>query len=169
MKKAFYFKRIKQPIEKPEDAKQLKTETIILLAVCIVGFLVMSCVGSIAALIFFLAAVYFAFVLYAIDRSVKRLKNLTCDACGGKLGDAAHTTYEELSQRWENSADSKRAVAKRYVTVRFACQCPNCGAEKTFTETLCSGAISATASSSKSNLIDTRVIVEDYLNGHFHV
>lgn len=169
MKKAFYFKRIKQPIEKPEDAKQLKTETIIFLAICIVGFVVMSIVEqTIIALVFFFVAAYFALILYGIERSVKRLKNLTCDHCGGKLGDAEHTAYEEISHRWENSTNSKRAVAKLYVTVRFACQCPNCGAAKTFTETLCSGTINATAASSKANLVDTREIVEDYLNGHIH-
>lgn len=168
MKKASYFKRIKQPLEKPEDAKPLKKETGIFLAICIVGFVVMSIMGQIFALAFFFAAAYFSLILYGIERSARRLENLTCDQCGGKLGDAEHTAYEEISRRWESSANSKKAVSKLYVTVRFACQCPNCGAAKTFTETLCSGTINATATSSKANLVDTREIVEDYLNGHIH-
>lgn len=178
MKKESYFKRIKEPIAKAEEAAPLikETRTYLLIALGIsmlfslLGIIipVLKTVFEIIGLIGMFAAFYFGIILYSMTRVVKRLKNLTCDKCGSKLGDPENTTYQEISRRWQDSNDSKKAESKLYVTVQFTCKCPKCGTVKSFKETLCSGSINVTNYSTRDNIISTQKLVDDYLDGLIH-
>ena len=120
------------------------------------------------AVIGMLASIFFGLNLYATKRGIQRLKNLICDKCGAQLGDPENTTYEEVSHYWSDSSNSKRAASKLYVTVKFTCKCPKCGAVKSFNETLCSGEVSASNYSTNDTTVSTEKLVNDYLMGIIH-
>ena len=67
-----------------------------------------------------------------------------------------------------DSSNSKRAASKLYVTVKFTCKCPKCGAVKSFNETLCSGEVSASNYSTNDTTVSTEKLVNDYLMGIIH-
>lgn len=178
MKKESYFKRVKKPITKPEEANPIMTETRNYLLIALgIGVLfsvlsgvidALSTVFTIIGFVGIIAAMYFGIMLYAMKRVVKRLKNLTCEKCSSKLGNAENTTYQEISRRWQDSSDSNKAESKLYVIVKFTCKCPKCGTVKSFNETLCSGSIKVTNYATRDNIISTQKLVDDYLNGLIH-
>ncbi len=178
-----YFKRIKTPIKKPEDAAPIIAETkryiIVAFALGIpfaaLGTLLGEKVAPALEALSLVAVALWAFGGYlcilhsGMKRCVKRLENLTCDKCGAKLGDIDHTTYEEVSRRWERSDSSDQSKYTLKVTVKFTCVCPECGAVKTFMETLRSGAIVVSSTSLNDDVMPTSKLVEDYLGGLIHM
>ena len=173
-----YFKRVKQPVARPEQAKPLKDETKVYMAVCFaIGGLFsylsgvvegMSTPFSIIGMVGIFVGIYFALMLYAMNRATARLANLTCNKCGTSLNNSEYALWEEISRRWADRSDSRSAEAKLYVTVKFTCVCPHCGEVKIFNETLCSGKIRVTDYSVRDTLISTQKLVDDYFNGLIH-
>lgn len=178
MKFFSYFKRVKQPISKVEDATPIIKETKLYLIICIIaGILCSACSGipvigwllGILMIVFVAGVIYFGIMLYAMKRVTKRLSNLTCSKCGTQLGDNLNTSWEEIKRHWVDSNNGHTASSKLYVTVKFTCKCPKCGEVKQFTEELCSGKITvANNLSVKDNLVSVQDIVNDYLNGLIH-
>ena len=173
--KESYFKRVKRPVARPEDAKPIIQETKLYFFISIGVFIIFGILEqtvsdwfSIITLLAVFAAFYFGFMWYACSRAVKRMKNLICDKCGAKLGDRENTTYEEVSRQWSGGDYGKNADAKLHVTVRFNCKCTQCGTVKSFTEVLGAGNIRARGSSVTSEMITTKELVEEYLNGMIH-
>ena len=177
-KKENYFKRIKKPVNNPQEAKPILKETrtyfftaLILSIILLAPSSLIPVVGTVFMIIggiLFFVAIAFGFILYAMRRSLKKIKNLTCDKCGAKLDSLENISYKELSRNMlyrEGSADQ----ARFYVNVQFRCKCPNCGAEKTFVERLCSGYITVTDNSIDDKIITTDQLVKDYINGIIHV
>ena len=173
-----YFKRVKQPITRPEQAKPLKDETKVYMAVFLGVGIVFSALGgaieslniplSLIGIVGFIVGFYFALMLYAMNRATARLANLTCSKCGTSLNNSEYASWEEISRRWADRSDSRSAEAKLYVTVKFTCVCPHCGEVKIFNETLCSGKIRVTDYSVRDTLISTQKLVDDYFNGLIH-
>lgn len=175
LKKFFtYFKRAKKAPATIEEAISVKKETgiylLITIAIMVLFGILSSCFFISPGLIFFvcfvslIAFLYFGMMYQAINRTIKRMQNLTCNKCGEKLGDLANTTYKEIYRRWVDSNNSNSPSSTLKVTIKFTCTCPKCGAVKSFTEELRSGAVT----SKSSNLISTEKLVEDYLNGFIH-
>ena len=173
-----YFKRVKQPITRPEQAKPLKDETKVYMAVFFGIGIVFSVLGgvieslntplSLIGIAGFIAGLYFGLMLYAMNRATLRLANLTCNKCGTSLNNPEYASWEEISRRWSDRSDSKSAETRLYVTVKFTCVCSHCGEVKSFNETLCSGKIRVTDYSVRDTLISTQKLVDDYFNGLIH-
>lgn len=176
-KKENYFKRIKKPITKYEDAKPLKRETLIYFFIALASAIVFSALSTfvpsvswlftLLGIIGFGVTIYFGLVLYAMSRVLKRFKNMHCE-CGEQFVNDENTEWQVVSKRWVESNDSKKAEATCYVTVKFICKCPKCGKVKTFTETLRSGTIRVTDRSARENLVSTQQLVDDYFAGIIH-
>ena len=128
----------------------------------------MSTPFSIIGMVGIFVGIYFALMLYAMNRATARLANLTCNKCGTSLNNSEYALWEEISRRWADRSDSRSAEAKLYVTVKFTCVCPHCGEVKIFNETLCSGKIRVTDYSVRDTLISTQKLVDDYFNGLIH-
>lgn len=173
-----YFKRVKQPITRPEQAKPITAETKVYMAVFLgVGALFSILSGLIENLMIPLSVIgiagiimglYFGLMLYAMTRVKERLAKLTCNKCGTSLNNPEYASWEEISRRWADRSDSNSVEAKLYVTVKFTCTCPHCGEVKTFNETLCSGKIRVTDYSVRDTLVSTQKLVDDYFNGLIH-
>lgn len=178
VKKESYFKRVKRPISKVEDAKPIMKETKIYLLISAAVLLVFSSIGafvdavsipfSIIGILAFVPTAYFGIMLYAMTRVVRRFKNMHCDKCNAAFVLNENTTWKEVKRVWKDSASQRIAESTLYVTVKITCVCPDCGAVKTFTETLCSGKITVTDNFSKDTVVSTRSLVEDYFNGIIH-
>ena len=178
LKKFFsYFKRAKNPVKNIEEAQEVlkETKTYLMIfggigVVSVILSTILDAISLLANIFMFLAlvgiflAIYFGLMYSALNRIIKRMQNLTCDKCGEKLGDLANTTYKEISRRWVDSNNSNPPSSTLKVTVKFTCTCSKCGAVKSFTEELRSGAVT----SKGSNLISTEKLVEDYLKGFIH-
>lgn len=173
-----YFKRVKQPVKNAEEAKPIKKETLTYLLIslgialaCSILAEVIPVIAIVFQLVSFagiLVAIYFGIMLYAIKRVSKRLDNLTCSKCKTSLDNQEYATWEEISRRWAESSSDRKAEGKLYVTVKFTCKCPYCGEIKCFTETLCSGKITATKYGTDANVMPTQKLVDDYFNGLIH-
>ena len=173
-----YFKRVKQPIAKLQDAKAIVSETKLYMAICFgVGVVCSILSGMIDALYWplaiigivgIMAGLYFALMLYAMSRVLSRMDNLTCKNCGSSLNNSEYATWKEISRRWADSQDKNSAYARLYVTVQFTCKCPNCGEVKVFKEVLCSGKITVTNHSVRDTIVSTQTLVDDYFNGLIH-
>lgn len=173
-----YFKRVKQPITKAEDAKPLMNETKLYLLIFLGGGALLSILSgliealywpfSILGMVGIIVGLYFGLMLYAMSRVTKRLANLTCNKCGTSLNNCEYVKWEELSRRWADSNTDKSVESKLYVTVKLTCTCPHCGDVKSFNETLCSGKIRVTDYSTKDTIVSTQKLVEDYFNGIIH-
>lgn len=176
-KKESYFKRIKKPINSIEEAKPIRRQTRIYFLIslaCFVGFCLlsgvvesMSTVFKIIGICSFIPTAYFALILYAMKRSLKRFKNLHCE-CGAQLVNDENTSWKEVNRHWRDSNTSGRAESKLYVTVEIACKCPKCGKLKVFRETLCSGKISVSNSSLDDSVVSTQSLIDDYFAGLVH-
>ena len=172
--KESYFKRVKRPVASPEEAKPIIRETKIYLLISIVALFVFGFLErkvkwlSIFTVVASFAMIYFALMWSVCYRAVGRMKNLICEKCGAKLGNLENTTYEELSRQWSGGDYGNNAEAKLHVTVRFNCKCTQCGTVKAFTEVLGAGNIRARGNSVTSEMITTKELVEEYLNGMIH-
>lgn len=177
MKKESYFKRVKKPITKVEEAKPIMKETRIYFLISLAAFILFSVLAgvveslntifTIIGLLAFVPTAYFGIMLYAMKRSLKRFKNLHCE-CGAELVNDENTTWKEVSRRWQDSNSSNRAESKLYVTVKITCKCPKCGKVKSFNETLCSGKISVSNMSTRDTIVSTQSLVDDYFSGLIH-
>ena len=173
MKKENYFKRLKKKNKNLEEAQEIlgetKTYLFISIGICVTSALLSGFIDSLSNILMtisgigILPSVFFGFNFYATKRGIQRLKNLICDKCGSKLVDPENTEYEEISHSWSDYG-SERPASKLYVTVKFTCKCPKCGAVKSFIETLCSGEVSA----SSDTIVSTEKLVNDYLMGKIH-
>ncbi|MBQ7624662.1 MAG: hypothetical protein IJS65_05260 [Clostridia bacterium] len=170
-----FFKSLKEPITSVEQAnalsKQAKTYFIIALAAAIVlvvlGNVIKDANGifTVVALIPGLFAILCFYVVYIAKRAKKRVQNLTCDKCGARLGDPAHTESEEASRRMVINHSDNESTGTVYVKVNFACKCPHCGTEKIFQEELRSGSIKVSDYSVNNDLVSVDDLVKGYLAG----
>lgn len=177
-KKLSYFKRVKQPISKEEDAKPLVKETTLYFCLSLVGFVGCGILGGLVPIVSvlfiilgvgaFLFAGYFGFMLYAMKRALRRFKNIHCDKCNTQLVNDENTTWEEVSRSWRLTDDQNSATGRIYVTVKITCVCPNCGTPKSFLENLCSGKITVTDYSINKSVVSTQQLVDDYFAGFIH-
>lgn len=177
-----YFKRVKEPLKKPEDAEEFKKETrlylLVSLAVAVVSGILMTVLSSVPVLpmiftllglVSMILVIVFAIMMYGIKVSLKRLQNLTCESCGAALGYDENTSWEEVRRYWSDRNNDNVAKSLLYVDVNITCVCPNCGKAKTFTEKLCAGEIKVTNDlNTTENIVSTQSLVADYFKGVVH-
>ena len=176
-----FFKRLKEPVESLEEAKEIKKENTRYLLIFLTVFLVSGLVMGVLDLlnkfpiirgIFYLFAalgmigtLVFCVTGYLIRTVMKKMKDLSCNKCGSKLRNDENTTWKEVSHRW---IDNNEYSSTLWVTLQISCTCPNCKAPKTFAVNLSSGGINITDHSIGSTVTTTQSIVDDYFNGIIH-
>lgn len=176
-----YFRKIKKTPDSLKEIAEVRKQTKNYLFICLgalLAFAIISCIpvikdigiitGVFAVIGFvgLIGAAYFGLNLYLIKAAEKRLKNLSCDKCGEKLGNLQTDSWKVIREYWRDGASNEKgASSKHYTDFSFTCVCPKCNTEKTFTATLNTGKIIVDNAGSRKEMIPVEEAAENYLTG----